>query len=220
MGVGETSRDRIARRAAREIKDGMVVNLGIGIPTRVADFIPEGTHVVFHAENGILGTGPTPLAGEEDGFLCNAGGYPVTLATGASYCDSAIAFAMIRRGAIDMTVLGALEVSEQGDLANWIVPGKRTAGIGGAMELAQKAKRVVAVMNHVNRDGKSKIRKRCELPLTAPRCVDFIITEMAVMEVTPEGLVLREIMSPHTVEEVIQCTEAELIIPQHVDIIT
>ncbi|SFS70317.1 3-oxoacid CoA-transferase subunit B [Paenibacillus sp. BC26] len=220
MGVGETSRDRIARRAAREIKDGMVVNLGIGIPTRVADFIPEGIHVTFHAENGILGTGPTPAAGAEDGFLCNAGGYPVTLAIGASYCDSAIAFAMIRRGCIDMTVLGALEVSEQGDLANWIVPGKRTAGIGGAMELAQKAKRVVAVMNHVNRDGKSKIKKQCELPLTAQRCVDFIITEMAVMEVTDEGLVLKEVMSPFTIEDVISCTEATLLIPDKVDYIT
>nr|WP_090582564.1 3-oxoacid CoA-transferase subunit B [Paenibacillus sp. OV219] len=214
--MGETSRDRIARRAAAELKDGMVVNLGIGIPTRVADFIGEGIEVTFHAENGILGAGPSPAQGEEDGFLCNAGGYPVTIVEGASYCDSAIAFAMIRRGCIDMTVLGALEVSERGDLANWIVPGKRAAGIGGAMELAQKAKKVVAIMNHVNRDGAPKIRKQCELPLTAPACVDLIITDMAVMEVTADGLLLREIMLPYTLEEVIRCTEASLTLPEQI----
>lgn len=194
----------------------MVVNLGIGIPTRVADFIGEGIEVTFHAENGILGAGPSPAQGEEDGFLCNAGGYPVTIVEGASYCDSAIAFAMIRRGCIDMTVLGALEVSERGDLANWIVPGKRAAGIGGAMELAQKAKKVVAIMNHVNRDGAPKIRKQCELPLTAPACVDLIITDMAVMEVTADGLLLREIMLPYTLEEVIRCTEASLTLPEQI----
>jgi acetate CoA/acetoacetate CoA-transferase beta subunit len=216
MGMGEESRDRIAKRAARELKDGMVVNLGIGIPTRVADFIPEGVQVVFHAENGILGAGPSPQPGEEDGFLCNAGGYPVTIVDGASYCDSAIAFAMIRRGSIDMTVLGALEVSERGDLANWIVPGKRAAGIGGAMELAQKAKKVVVLMNHVNRDGESKIKKKCVLPLTAQECVDLIITDMAVIEVTGEGLILREVMWPYTVEEVVRYTEAELKIPDHI----
>ncbi|WP_123041503.1 3-oxoacid CoA-transferase subunit B [Cohnella candidum] len=216
MGMGEASRDRIARRAARELRDGMVVNLGIGIPTRVADFIPEGVHVVFHAENGILGAGPSPLPGEEDAFLCNAGGYPVTVVPGASYCDSAVAFAMIRRGCIDMTVLGALEVSGQGDLANWIVPGKRTAGIGGAMELAQKAKKVVVLMNHVNRDGQPKIRRQCVLPLTAQACVDLIVTDMAVIEVTPDGLVLREVMAPYSIEDVVNRTEADLIVPEHV----
>lgn len=216
MGVGEESRDRIAERAAREIKDGMVVNLGIGIPTRVADFIPSGVHVVFHAENGILGAGPSPSPGEEDAFLCNAGGYPVTVTCGASYCDSATAFAMIRRGRIDITILGALEVSERGDLANWIVPGKRVAGIGGAMELAQKAKKVVVLMNHVNRQGESKVRKQCALPLTAQACVDLIITEMAVLEVAPEGLILREIMVPYTLEDVVRHTEAGLIIPDDI----
>lgn len=217
MGMGETaSRDRIAERAARELKNGMVVNLGIGIPTRVADYIPEGVHVTFHTENGILGAGPSPLPGEEDPFLCNAGGYPVSIVDGASYCDSAIAFAMIRRGCIDITVLGALEVSERGDLANWIVPGKRAAGIGGAMELAQKAKKVVVLMNHVNRQGESKIKKRCSLPLTAPECVDLIITDMAVIEVSPEGLVLKEVMSPYTLEDVAAHTEATLIIPEHI----
>jgi acetate CoA/acetoacetate CoA-transferase beta subunit len=217
--MGEEIRSRIARRAARELKDGMVVNLGIGIPTLVADHIPEGVNVVFHAENGILFTGRAPEPGEEDPFLCNAGGYPITVVDGASYCDSAIAFAMIRRGLIDMTILGALEVSERGDLANWIVPGKRVPGIGGAMELAQKAKKVVVLMNHVNQQGESKIRKECGLPLTARACVDLIITDMAVMEVEEEGLILREVLAPYTVEDVVRYTEADLVIPDHVAII-
>ncbi|WP_274362184.1 3-oxoacid CoA-transferase subunit B [Paenibacillus thermotolerans] len=211
MGVGE-SRIAIAKRAAQELKDGMIVNLGIGIPTLVADFIPEGVSVTFHAENGILGAGPTPPAGEEDAFLCNAGGLPITVVEGASYFDSATAFAIVRRGRVDVTILGALEVSERGDLANWIVPGKRVAGIGGAMELAQKAKKVIAVMSHVNQQGEAKIKKRCALPLTAPACVDLIVTDMAVLEVTPAGLMLMEIMPPHSMEHVIRNTEAELLI--------
>lgn len=219
MGVGEDIRNRIARRAAQEIKDGMIVNLGIGIPTKVADYIPEGVHTVFHAENGILGAGPSPAEGEADPFLCNAGGFPITVESGASYCDSAIAFAMIRRGLIDVTILGALEVSERGDLANWIVPGKRVAGIGGAMELAQKANKVIVLMNHVNRQGESKIRKTCQLPLTAPACVDLIITDMAVIEVTPHGLLLKEVMLPFTVEDVLRQTEAALLVPEHITFI-
>ncbi|SDO47555.1 acetate CoA/acetoacetate CoA-transferase beta subunit [Paenibacillus sp. yr247] len=219
MGMGKEIRDRIAKRAAQELKDGMVVNLGIGIPTKVADYVPEGTHVVFHAENGILGAGGGPSPGEEDAFLCNAGGYPITIINGASYCDSAIAFAMIRRGCIDITILGALEVSERGDLANWIVPGKRVAGIGGAMELAQKAKKVIVLMNHVNRQGESKVKKQCDLPLTARECVKLIITEMAVMEVTDKGLLLKEIMSPYTVEDVVSHTEASLLIPENISYI-
>jgi acetate CoA/acetoacetate CoA-transferase beta subunit len=210
VGMGEEVRNRIAKRAAKELKNGMIVNLGIGIPTRVADFIPEGIDVVFHAENGILGAGPSPAEGEEDAFLCNAGGYPVTTVEGASYCDSAIAFAMIRRGRLDLTILGAFEVSERGDLANWLVPGGRVSGIGGAMELAQKAKKVIVLMNHVNQHGESKIRKQCTLPLTAPACVNLIITDMAVMEVSESGLILKEIMSPYTVEDVVRHTEAEL----------
>ncbi|OCT13492.1 acyl CoA:acetate/3-ketoacid CoA transferase subunit beta [Paenibacillus pectinilyticus] len=213
MGMGKETRDRIARRAAQELKNGMAVNLGIGIPTKVADFVPEGVQVVFHAENGILGAGGAPHAGDEDAFLCNAGGYPIRIGAGASYCDSAIAFAMIRRGCIDITILGALEVSERGDLANWIVPGKRVAGIGGAMELAQKAKKVIVLMNHVNRQGESKVKKSCDLPLTALACVKLIITEMAVMEVTEQGLLLKEIMLPYTIEDVVRHTEATLIIP-------
>ncbi|MBD0383250.1 3-oxoacid CoA-transferase subunit B [Paenibacillus sedimenti] len=216
MGMGKENRDRIAKRAAQELSDGMVVNLGIGIPTKVADYVPDGVEVIFHAENGILGAGGAPATGEEDAFLCNAGGYPVTIVDGASYCDSSIAFAMIRRGCIDVTILGALEVSECGDLANWIVPGKRVAGIGGAMELAQKAKKVIVLMNHVNRQGESKVKKQCDLPLTARACVDLIITEMAVMEVGEQGLILKEIMSPYTVEDVVGHTEATLIIPEQI----
>ncbi|MEW9671416.1 CoA transferase subunit B [Ammoniphilus sp. 3BR4] len=213
MGMGVEIRNRIAKRAAQEVKDGMIVNLGIGIPTLVANHIPEDIHVMFHAENGILGTGPSPEAGQEDENLCNAGGFPVTLVPGASYFDSAIAFGMIRRGYLDITILGALEVSEKGDLANWIVPGKRVPGMGGAMELAQKAKKVIVLMNHVNKQGESKILRECTLPLTARSCVDLIITEMAVIEVTEEGLVLKEVMAPYTVEEVVAHTEAPLRIP-------
>ncbi|MFY0760630.1 3-oxoacid CoA-transferase subunit B [Metabacillus dongyingensis] len=213
MGMGVDVRNRIAKRAAKEIHDGLIVNLGIGIPTLVADHLPQDIHVLFHAENGVLGTGPSPNPGQEDPALCNAGGFPITTVTGASYFDSATAFGMIRRGYIDITILGALEVSEKGDLANWIVPGKRVPGMGGAMELAQKAKKVIVLMNHVNKQGESKILKECTLPLTARRSVDLIITDMAVMEVKKEGLVLKEVMAPYTVEEVIANTEATLKIP-------
>lgn len=203
-------RNRIAKRAAKEIHDGLIVNLGIGIPTLVADHIPQDIHVLFHAENGVLGTGPSPDPGQEDPALCNAGGFPITTVMGASYFDSATAFGMIRKGYIDITILGALEVSEKGDLANWIVPGKRVPGMGGAMELAQKAKKVIVLMNHVNKQGESKILKACTLPLTARQSVDLIITDMAVMEVTEEGLVLKEVMAPYTVDDVISNTEATL----------
>src|SRR6478609_7621285 len=204
MGLGIDMRHRIAKRAAAEIKNGMIVNLGIGIPSLIPNYVPSTVHVMFHAENGILGLGSSPPLGEEDENVCNAAGYPTTTVQGASYCDSATAFAMIRKGYVDMTILGALEVSERGDLANWIVPGKRVAGIGGAMELAQKAKKVIVLMNHVNRNGESKVKKQCELPLTAVACVKLIITEMAVMEVTGQGLLLKEIMLPYTVEDVIR----------------
>ncbi|MGE6717372.1 3-oxoacid CoA-transferase subunit B [Peribacillus frigoritolerans] len=210
MGMAVDVRNRIAKRAAKEIHDGLIVNLGIGIPTLVADHIPQVIHVLFHAENGVLGTGPSPDPGKEDPALCNAGGFPITTVMGASYFDSATAFGMIRKGYIDITILGALEVSEKGDLANWIVPGKRVPGMGGAMELAQKAKKVIVLMNHVNKQGESKILKTCTLPLTARKSVDLIITDMAVMEVTEEGLVLKEVMAPYTVDDVIRNTEASL----------
>jgi len=218
MGLGETVdiRQTIAKRAAQEVRDGMVINLGIGIPTLVADYIPKDIQVFLHAENGILGFGPTPPVGEENPMLCNAGGFPVTIQPGASYFDSSIAFAITRRGKLDMTILGALEVSQEGDLANWIVPGKRVPGMGGAIDLAQKAKKVVVVTNHCDKKGKSKIVQSCSLPLTAKACVDLIITDRAVMEVSPKGLVLKEIMEPYTIEQIVESTEAKLIIPDRI----
>jgi acetate CoA/acetoacetate CoA-transferase beta subunit len=209
MGMGINRRERIARRAAKEIKTGMTVNLGIGIPTLVANYLPADMNVMFHAENGILGTGPSPLKGEEDENLCNAGGYPITIVPGGSYFDSATAFGIIRRGLVDVTILGALEVSEAGDLANWIVPGKKVPGMGGAIELAQKSKKVIVLINHVNKDGSPKILKTCSLPLTAPKCVDLIITDMAVFEVTKDGLVLKEIFEPYSISDIEENTDAE-----------
>ncbi|PET76311.1 acyl CoA:acetate/3-ketoacid CoA transferase subunit beta [Bacillus sp. AFS001701] len=210
MGMGIDFRQKIAMRAAKEIKNGMIVNLGIGIPSIVPDYLPEDVHVMFHAENGVMGIGPSPEKGKEDENLCNAGGFPITVLKGASYFDSATAFGIIRRGLLDLTVLGALQVSEKGDLANWIVPGKRVPGIGGAMDLAQKAKRVIVVMNHTDKAGNPKIVKECSLPLTSKSCVDLIITEMAVIEVVGDTLVLKELMSPYTVEDVIEKTGAKL----------
>lgn len=211
MGLGIDVRNRIAKRAAEEIRNGMVVNLGIGIPSLVPNHLPDHINVLFHAENGITGMGPSPKKGEEDENLCNAGGFPVTVVPGASYCDSAISFGMIRRGRVDMTILGSLEVSEKGDLANWIVPGKKVPGMGGAMELAQKAKKVIVLMNHVDKHGKPKIVKECSLPLTSARCVDLIITEMGVFEVTNDGLHLKEIFPPYSYEEIKKKTGCEFL---------
>ncbi|THE13626.1 3-oxoacid CoA-transferase subunit B [Bacillus timonensis] len=210
MGMGVDIRNAIAKRAAQEIKDGMIVNLGIGIPSLVPNHLPAGINVMIHAENGILGIGPSPEKGCEDENLCNAAGYPVTTAIGSSYFDSSIAFGMIRRGYIDITILGSLQVSEKGDLANWIVPGKRVPGMGGAMELAQKAKKVIVLMNHIDKHGNSKIVKECSLPLTSKSCVNLIITDMAVIEVKEDGLHLLEVMAPFTVEDVVKNTSAEL----------
>ncbi|MEC1748284.1 3-oxoacid CoA-transferase subunit B, partial [Schinkia azotoformans] len=201
MGMGVDVRNRIAKRAAKEIKDGMIVNLGIGIPSLIPNHLPKDIQVMFHAENGILGVGKSPEKGVEDPTLCNAGGFPVTTVPGASFFDSATAFGMIRSGNVDLTVLGGLEVSEKGDLANWIVPGKRVPGIGGAMELAKKAKKVIVLMNHCNKYGDPKLLESCALPLTAKACVSLIITDMAVIEVTDQGFLLKEVMGPHTVEE-------------------
>ncbi|WLR49665.1 3-oxoacid CoA-transferase subunit B [Bacillus tianshenii] len=211
MGMGVDVRNAIARRAAEEITQGMVVNLGIGIPSLVSNFLPDDMKVMFHAENGILGMGEAPKKGTEDPALCNAAGWPVSINNGASYFDSSEAFAMIRRGHLDITILGALEVSETGDLANWIVPGKRVPGIGGAMELAQKAKKVIVLMSHVNKYGEPKILKACNLPLTSANCVDMIITDMAVMEIREQGIVVTEVMEPYTPEDIQQHTEATLI---------
>jgi len=212
MAMGIEVRNQIAKRAAQEIKDGMIVNLGIGIPSLVPNHLSKDINVMFHTENGILGAGISPKQDEEDPNLCNAAGFPVTVIKGASYFDSATAFGMIRRGYLDITILGSLEVSEKGDLANWIVPGKRVPGMGGAMELTQKAKKVIVLMSHVNKDGKPKILKQCTLPLTAKSCVDLIITDMAVLEVTESGLMIKEVMEPYTIEEVIEKTEANLIL--------
>ncbi len=216
MGMGMNIRDRIAMRAAKEIKNGMIVNLGIGIPSLVPNFLEPDVHVMIQAENGVLGIGASPQKGEEDENLCNAAGYPVSILEGASYFDSSIAFGMIRRGYIDITILGSLQVSEKGDLANWIVPGKRVPGMGGAMELAQKAKKVIVLMNHVNKSGESKIVKECSIPLTSKNCVHLIITDMAVIEVTGNGLLLKEIMEPYTVEDVINKTSAKLLLADQI----
>jgi acetate CoA/acetoacetate CoA-transferase beta subunit len=219
MGMGVDIRSRIAKRAAEEIKNGMVVNLGIGIPSLVPNYLPEGIHVMFHAENGITGMGPSPLKGKEDENLCNAGGFPVTVVRGASYCDSAIAFGMIRRGRVDMTILGSLEVSETGDLANWIVPGKKVPGMGGAMELAQKAKKVIVVMNHTDKRGNPKIVKSCSLPLTSAGCVDMIITDMAVFQIGENGLILTELLSPFTVTEIRENTGCDFQVSERLRVI-
>ncbi|WGV93664.1 3-oxoacid CoA-transferase subunit B [Bacillus stercoris] len=210
MGLGVAEREQIAKRAAAEIKQGMIVNLGIGIPSLVPNFLPTDMQVMFQAENGVLGIGESPEMGEEDAHLCNAAGYPVRAVKGASYFDTTMSFAMIRRGKIDITILGALQVSQTGDLANWLVPGKKVPGMGGAMELAQKAKKVVVVMSHTDQKGRPKLTERCTLPLTAAGCVDLIITEKAVLEVDGHHFTLKELMNGSTIEEVTRLTEAEI----------
>lgn len=191
----------------------MVVNLGIGVPTLVPDYLPPQLHVLLQAENGILGYGPTPPPGSEDPHLTNAGGLPVTELPGISYFDSAVAFGMIRRGRIDMTILGALQVSARGDLANWLVPGRRVPGMGGAMELAYGARRVVVVTTHTSKQGEPKILSECTYPLTARGVVDLIITERAVIAVTPAGLVLQEVAGEYTVADVVAATGAPVQVP-------
>lgn len=210
MGLGVAEREQIAKRAAAEIKQGMIVNLGIGIPSLVPNFLPTDMQVMFQAENGVLGIGESPEMGEEDAHLCNAAGYPVRTVKGASYFDTTMSFAMIRRGKIDITILGALQVSQSGDLANWLVPGKKVPGMGGAMELAQKAKKVVVVMSHTDQKGRPKLTERCTLPLTAAGCVDLIITEKAVLEVDVHHFILKELMNGSTIDEVTRLTEAEI----------
>lgn len=208
MGLGAEARNRLAKRAAAEISDGMLVNLGIGIPSLVPNHLKADHQVMFHAENGIVGMGSSPAMGMEDEHLCNAGGLPITIREGASFCDSTMAFGMIRRGRVDVTILGALQVSEYGDLANWIVPGKRVPGMGGAMELAAKAKKVIVLMEHNDKYGMSKLVMNCQLPLTAQRCVHMVITELGVFSVTPEGLLLTDLFIPTTLEEVKNRTDA------------
>jgi len=212
----EARRKLIGKRIALELKDGDFVNLGIGLPTEVANHIPPGIKVFFQSENGIMGVGPAPEPGKEDKNLINAGGGYITAIPGASYFDSCLSFSIIRGGHIDMTVLGALQVDQEGNLANWMIPGKLVPGMGGAMDLVTGARKVVIAMEHCDKHGNCKILKKCTLPLTAKNKVNLIVTEKAVMEVTSQGLVLREIVEGTTVEEIVKVTEATLTIPENV----
>ncbi|ABR50324.1 3-oxoacid CoA-transferase, B subunit [Alkaliphilus metalliredigens QYMF] len=205
----------IAKRVAKEMKDGDVVNLGIGLPTLVANYIPDEVDIILQSENGFVGLGTMPQEGQEDPCVVNAGGQPVTIKKGGAFFDSCMSFAIIRGGHVDATVLGALQVDEKGNLANWMIPGKMVPGMGGAMDLVVGAKKVIVAMEHTAK-GNHKILKQCTLPLTAIQQVDIIITEMGVMEVTKQGLVLREINPEFTIDQVREATGAELVIDENV----
>lgn len=206
------TKEQIAQRIAQELQDGYYVNLGIGIPTLVANYIPEGMNVVLQSENGILGMGEFPFEGEQDADLINAGKQTVTVLPGSSFFDSSLSFAMIRGGHVDLTVLGAFEVTEKGDIASWKIPGKMVKGMGGAMDLVAAAKNIIVAMQHCSKDGESKLLKKCTLPLTGTNCVKKIVSDIAVIEVTDKGFKLLERAPGISVEEIIRATEADLMV--------
>ena len=206
------SKEQIAQRIAREVKDGMYVNLGIGIPTLVANYIPSGINVVLQSENGLLGMGPFPFEGEEDADLINAGKQTITTLPGSSIFDSAMSFGMIRAQKVDLTILGAMEVSETGDIANWKIPGKMVKGMGGAMDLVASAKNIIVAMQHCSKDGQSKLLTHCTLPLTGIKCIKKVVSDLAVLDITSEGFVLLERAPGISVEEIISKTAGKLIV--------